>query len=203
MKSKKIRKLDENETKLWHEVKKTVSPLVPPTRKSTESLKDSIGQPDAGSGRDGILADDKGHLLPITKPQAGKTTAPSYSPPISTRSLASGLPSRLDDHTARKLSKGRLDIDDRIDLHGMTQNEAHARLHQFLFSCQGRGSRIVLVITGKGRHNDGVLKTLVPNWLREPQMAVFVSGFRESAISHGGSGALYVRIRRLDRKQGK
>ena len=81
-------------------------------------------------------------------------------------------------------------------------------LRQFLFNAQGSGAKLVLIITGKGgRSQDlaswhsetGVLRRSVPQWLRAPEMRGVVIGFEEAAHHHGGAGALYVRIRRLDR----
>jgi DNA-nicking Smr family endonuclease len=103
-----------------------------------------------------------------------------------------------------RLARGGVAIDARIDLHGMTQQAAHGRLVRYLREAQARGHRIVLVITGKGRplgdNGDGevrgVLRRAVPMWLSAAEMRPFVVGFGEAAPPHGGSGALYVRIRR-------
>ena len=103
------------------------------------------------------------------------------------------------------MARGTLAIDGRIDLHGMTQMAAHDRLHRFLRDAQAGGARIVLVITGKGRPGSedgapgeerGVLRRRVPQWLAEPAVRGIVLGFEEAHRSHGGGGALYVRIRK-------
>jgi DNA-nicking Smr family endonuclease len=104
-----------------------------------------------------------------------------------------------------RVEHGRLAIDGRIDLHGLTQAAAHQRLGRFLAEAQAGGARIVLVITGKGKptgdlplHEEprGVLRRVVPQWLAAPEMRRLVIGFEESGRGHGGEGALYVRIRR-------
>ncbi len=105
-------------------------------------------------------------------------------------------PNALDDRAFRDLRKGRLAIDGRIDLHGMTQDEAQMALDNFLVSARASGRRHVLVITGKGRANDGVLKRAVPIWLAMPPLSLHVNGLREAPVEHGGSGALYVRLKR-------
>lgn len=98
----------------------------------------------------------------------------------------------------RKLARGRLPIDGRIDLHGLTQSEAHNLLFDFVARAHERGLRHVLVITGKGssRGSQGVLKRLVPEWLAKPEFRFLISGYEDAARSHGGEGALYIRLRR-------
>jgi len=100
-----------------------------------------------------------------------------------------------------KLSRGRKDIDARLDLHGMTQIKAHRVLLNFLHHAQDDGMSFVLVITGKGRavgpeSERGVLRRQVPQWLGLPEFRSLVIGFEEAHIGHGGEGALYVRVRR-------
>jgi DNA-nicking Smr family endonuclease len=100
-----------------------------------------------------------------------------------------------------QLSRGRKDIDARIDLHGMTQTRAHRALLRFLQESSGDGLTFVLVITGKGRTTGpeserGVLRRQVPEWLSLPEFRTLVAGFDEAHIGHGGQGALYVRLRR-------
>jgi DNA-nicking Smr family endonuclease len=97
-----------------------------------------------------------------------------------------------------KIAKGRVSIGGRVDLHGMTQSEAHNLLLAFLRTAHDRGLRYVLVITGKGSSSggDGVLKRSVPDWLATGPFRLLVSGYDEAARHHGGGGALYVRMRR-------
>jgi DNA-nicking Smr family endonuclease len=97
-----------------------------------------------------------------------------------------------------KLSRGRSEIEARLDLHGMTQMRAHRALTGFLHRAHHDGLTFVLVITGKGRSGgeSGVLRRQVPEWLSLPEFRAFVVGFEEAGIGHGGEGALYVRIRR-------
>jgi DNA-nicking Smr family endonuclease len=100
-----------------------------------------------------------------------------------------------------RLSRGKQDIEARIDLHGMTQARAHRALHNFLLRASDNGLRFVLVITGKGRTTSldssrGVLRQQVPEWLGLPEFRTLVVGFEQAHIGHGGEGALYVRMRR-------
>jgi DNA-nicking Smr family endonuclease len=101
----------------------------------------------------------------------------------------------------QRLARGRADIDARIDLHGMTQAQAHAALLRFLHRAQAEGARFVLVITGKGAPaaapgERGVLRRQVPLWLGLPEFRGCVLGFDGAHVGHGGDGALYVRLRR-------
>ena len=97
-----------------------------------------------------------------------------------------------------QLSRGRKDIDARIDLHGMFQSEAHAVLLDFLLRAHERGLRHVLVITGKGRSigSDGALKRAVPMWFSKPEYRHLISSYEDASANHGGDGALYVRLAR-------
>ena len=126
------------------------------------------------------------------------------APPPKTATKAPALAS-IDRRTKQRLSRGTTEIDARLDLHGMTQAAARTRLELFLRSAQARGHGLVLVITGKGRparrdsydeEERGVLRRQVPQWLSLPDLRPFVVGFTEASIGHGGTGALYVRVRK-------
>ncbi|MBR2690968.1 MAG: Smr/MutS family protein [Aquamicrobium sp.] len=114
------------------------------------------------------------------------------------RPKAQSVRHSLDEPTLDKLSKGRLPIEGRVDLHGMTQEEAYSLLFSFLHRAHANGVRYVLVITGKGSSSggDGVLKRSVPAWLSTPAFRMLVSSHDHAARHHGGGGALYVRLRR-------
>lgn len=106
----------------------------------------------------------------------------------------------LDRRTRQRVARGQAQIDARIDLHGLTQAEAHAALSRFLHAAGARGARLVLVITGKGARSGGgergVLRRQVPQWLALPEFRPLVIGFEDAHVAHGGEGALYVRLRR-------
>ena len=114
----------------------------------------------------------------------------------------------LERKVRQRLSRGQISADAAIDLHGFRQAEAHSALRHFLHRSQRDGARIVLVVTGKGRRRDddmgagdvGVLKRSVPLWLAEPALRAIVVGFEDAGRAHGGAGALYVRLRRPDRR---
>jgi DNA-nicking Smr family endonuclease len=103
----------------------------------------------------------------------------------------------------QRVARGRVEIDARIDLHGMTQERAHGALLHFLRRAQMDAAKVVLVITGKGGRGSpaggsgrGVLRGVVPQWLALPDFRTCVVGFEPAHITHGGDGALYVQIRR-------
>jgi DNA-nicking Smr family endonuclease len=116
----------------------------------------------------------------------------------STAQAAHPAPRNLDLPTRKKLVKGRLPIEGTVDLHGLTQSEAHALLLSFLHRAYADGRRYVLVITGKGEsfRSDGVLRRAVPAWFATPPFRALVSGQEAAGRRPGGVGAIYVRLRR-------
>jgi DNA-nicking Smr family endonuclease len=126
------------------------------------------------------------------------------SAPVVTEAKAAPL-TRLDRRFKQRLARGVIAIDDRIDLHGLTQAEAFARLTAFVRRARRAGARTVLVITGKGAAGAvdaeprGVLRRQVPLWLSAAGLREAVIAFAPAAPEHGGTGALYVRLRRGER----
>lgn len=104
----------------------------------------------------------------------------------------------IDHRTYTNIRRGRLEVDAKLDLHGMRQAEAQRALIGFLRRAQSEGARVVIIVTGKGltREDGGVLRRVVPMWLQAANLRDLVIGFGEAARHHGGDGALYVRIRR-------
>lgn len=114
-------------------------------------------------------------------------------------------PVRMDKKTHAKLSRGKLKPEGRIDLHGMTLDIAKPRLTEFLLNSHSQGRRLVLVITGKGRHSDeegpipvryGILRNAVPQWFTMHPLASVVLQATTAHARHGGHGAYYVYLRR-------
>ncbi len=119
----------------------------------------------------------------------------------------------LDGSTAEKLKRGKIVPEATLDLHGLTQAQAHTRLNAFVRSSAESGRRCVLVVTGKGapksnsataehgfvmpaRTKSGVLRLMVPRWLDEGDARNVVAGTQAAHQRHGGDGALYVYLRR-------
>ena len=156
-------------------------------------------------------------IAPLRDRRERGVEAPAAAEPVRTRAKIKPQPMRatpvpasagppplapLGRRFKQDVARGRRAIDGRLDLHGMTQAQAHGALLSFLRSAQARGGRTVLLITGKGAPGDdfaserGVLRRQVPLWLRLPEFRHYVVGFEAAHIGHGGEGALYVSLRR-------
>ena len=135
--------------------------------------------------------------------RAGKPFLPAYQAPMPG---TPGAERTVDPAIHKKVRRGRIEIDGKIDLHGMTQSEARETLRRYIGARAARGDRTILVITGKGVKTDndyiaamterGILRTMLPIWLSEPGLSHLVSGWSMAARGHGGEGAWYVRLRR-------
>jgi DNA-nicking Smr family endonuclease len=101
-----------------------------------------------------------------------------------------------DRKTERRLREGDVALDARLDLHGMTQSQAHAALAGFMKAQAAAGARNLLIITGKGRNNEGVLRTQLTHWLDALPEAALIRDTRQAAARHGGDGAFYVMLKR-------
>jgi DNA-nicking Smr family endonuclease len=124
-------------------------------------------------------------------------------PGLSTRIAAQ--PVQMDAKAFGRMKRGRLVPEGRIDLHGMTLDQAHPALTGFILRAKMHDKRLVLVITGKGKQSNdqgpipqrrGVLKHQVPQWLAMPPLGQAVLQVVEAHVSHGGTGAYYVYLRR-------
>jgi DNA-nicking Smr family endonuclease len=181
------RSLSEEERALWENVARQVKPL----RKKSRSAKPPAVAKDAETPVASKSAALSQPQAPAKVKPAPKPGVPSAAPPLAP----------LGRRTRSQLSRGRKEIDARLDLHGMTQTRAHRALAGFLQRAHRDGLTFVLVITGKGRtvgaeSERGVLRRQVPLWLGLPEFRALVVGFEEAQVGHGGEGALYVRIRR-------
>jgi DNA-nicking Smr family endonuclease len=132
------------------------------------------------------------------KPKPARPPVASEPPAAVPKKPAGHHHQPLERPVKKKLAKGRLQLEARIDLHGLSQAEAHALLLGFVLSAHSRGLRHVLVITGKGSSmgSDGALKRAVPMWFSKPDFRHLISSYETSAQNHGGEGALYVRLAR-------
>ncbi|MEM1364297.1 MAG: Smr/MutS family protein [Pseudomonadota bacterium] len=159
--------------------------------------------PTAGSISEKVPGSGAGKA-PFVKAEPKAPFLPSWQPPAQKATKMAKTQEPIDRKTKRKLSKGTLGVDARIDLHGMTQDEAHNALIGFIGMSYNRGHRMVLVITGKGlsKQGQGILRRAVPRWLVTPPLAHWVNGHDVAASQHGGDGALYVRLRRPPAKTG-
>ncbi|MEZ5873835.1 MAG: Smr/MutS family protein [Hyphomicrobiales bacterium] len=185
------RESDEDEA-LWERVAKTAAPLK--ARKKNRIAR----------------AAPPPKPVPKAKAKSSKSEqAPAGPAPVKAqaRSRPALQSGGLDRQTARKLSRGHLAVEARIDLHGMRQRDAHAALRKFLSWAVAKDYRHVLVITGKGARVEetksfyetetrGVLRQAVPHWLSHGDLAPLIVSFAEAPRRLGGEGALYVRLRK-------
>lgn len=134
----------------------------------------------------------------------GKPTA-SHDIQPDIRDRVAHAPLSMDKKTFGKLKRGKIVPEGKLDLHGMTLDRAHPALTRFILSAQASGKRLVLVVTGKGKHRDdggpiptrlGVLRHNVPQWLAQPPLAQAVLQITEAHLKHGGGGAYYVYLKR-------
>jgi len=134
---------------------------------------------------------------PVTEPKpASRAVSPVVLPKSALPDLSHGASPGVDRRTAERLHRGQMEIDGRIDLHGMTQAEAHDALAAFMDKAEARGWRCVLLITGKGTRGQGVLRASVPRWLNLPPHRARILSFGAARPKDGGDGALYVLLRR-------
>lgn len=174
--------LTEAELALWRQVARTVKPLPgrAPVEPESETVREKPAPPPKSAPSAAVLA-------------TGRPTAKPAPPPL--------VP--LERRMRTQLRRGQQGVEAVIDLHGLRQEEAHAALRGFLRLQQQRGAKLVLVVTGKGVAGDvpygeerGILRRNVPHWLRLPDLRPLVLGFDEAEQRHGGTGALYIRLRR-------
>jgi DNA-nicking Smr family endonuclease len=186
----KRRTLTREEKALWAHVQRGVAPF--PGR-----VIDDIGVETPGAAP-----------APVVQTKAPKTAG---KPPAPVASKRAGPPpppplAPFDRRTLRRIRRGGQEIGGALDLHGLTQAAAHHALVGFLRRKQAEGAGLVIVVTGKGGGGGGgydqpdmergVLRRVVPHWLRLADLGAVVLGFETAAQHHGGEGALYVRLRR-------
>lgn len=184
------RTLRPEERALWKKVAQSATPLSEAKARAFEDPEPPA--PPAPVGTAPEKPARRKHSL-VHKPQAPAI----HHPPVP-----------HDRSTEKRVRRGRLEIDARIDLHGLTQEAALSSLRHFLGMAHASGFRTVLVITGKGfkarereaepwdyPEEPGVLRRKLPEWLGLPEFRQYVSGLAPAHARHGGSGAFYVTLR--------
>jgi DNA-nicking Smr family endonuclease len=170
-----MRRLPSEDAGLWRRAMRDVAPLP--------------GRPQRDHGRPNHIAGE----TPALQADRSTTAPPRPSEPeLPPLDRLAGI----DRATAERLRRGRRPVEASLDLHGMTQAEAHRALAAFIAGSRTAGRRCVLVITGHGRLGGGVLKAAVPRWLDEPDLRRAVLAIAPARPQHGGHGALYVLLRR-------
>jgi DNA-nicking Smr family endonuclease len=133
--------------------------------------------------------------VPATPPPM-PTTPPPRQRQRPTQRLDPHGPVDIDRSSWRRLRRGQYPVEARLDLHGMTQVQAHDALRGFLGFSRAQGRRCVLVITGRGALTGGTLRAMTPRWLDEPPTRESVLAYATAQRHHGGEGAIYVLLRR-------
>lgn len=182
---------------LWEDVARTIKPLTKAKAKKKAPPKLEPPPP-------AVKAKSKS-AEPV-KPIARPTVTRQGPPPIT----------GLDRRQERRMTRGQVEIEARIDLHGTGIERSHDRLLSFLVDSRAQGLRLVLVITGKGaspfaRHTlhgsdhyhaperQGRLRRLAPEWFHEPRFRQHIAGFQPAHPRHGGGGAFYVKLRKREK----
>jgi len=197
----RTRALSEADRALWRHVAKSVEPL---RRRPVETVQEPPKR----------LGPPRAEPMPADPPAA--PARPPAHPPLSLDRLANWTPrpkapprpsepppelsshAGVDRRTSARLRRGQLPIDAKLDLHGMTQEQARNALFSFVGSGVQNGWRCVLVVTGKGLRGpeSGVLRRAVPRWLNDSQLRTSVVATAAARPQHGGEGALYLLLRR-------
>lgn len=199
------RRLTDDEQDLWRRVARTARRMLGHAGLPEPPPKPVAPPPTA----------QRAATLPPTVPRAALTATPPKPAPSRIRvdlvppigAQLAQQPVKMDRKAHTRMMRGKIEPESRIDLHGMTVAQAHQALSGFIINAHRRDLRLVLVITGKGRTpgadhaapmpvRAGVLKHEVPHWLRSAPLAPLVLELREAHLSHGGTGAYYVYLRR-------
>jgi len=165
-------RLKPEDSELWRRVVRGVKPL-PGRNPPLAAAKQDRGRPDGVAGETPALR-----------------TTPTRVEPLDRRA-------DIDRATLQRLERGHYPIADRLDLHGMTQEEAHRALSAAIAGARAAGRRCLLVVTGHGRMSGGILRHAVPRWLDEPRLRQHILAIALARPQHGGHGALYLLLRRL------
>ena len=200
--TKDKKKISSNDLKLWYQIVDKVEPI---KKRDNPDIKDQEQSSiDAGSIISGDVNQKKIIKTKISKDKAAIKLAPSKVPMRKDELLKfTGIHRRLE----QKMSRGQIDIDSTLDLHGMTQEEAKHATINFIKVANKNNLKIILIITGKGISNEntntrnknrferGVLNKNLPAWLQMPEIRDYVNGYRYANQKHGGEGAYYILLK--------
>ena len=187
------RRVRPEELELWQQVARTARRLTPDRPDKPALFSESLKTPPA-----------KPPVAPLIGAfEIGQKAR--YAAPAQDVLPGVAAPGAMDKKVFQRLRRGKLLPEAKIDLHGMTLDQAHPALTGFILRCHGAGMRLVLVVTGKGKDRDtggpipvrpGILRHAVPQWLRLPPLGPLVLQVSEAHLKHGGGGAYYVYLRR-------
>ena len=179
---------------LWQRVTSQVTPLKSTTQSSSlANLGADVTERENKGLKNNLRTQERMVSDNVPLLFAGTASKKETLKQLSPIDLRHGEKAGIDGSTQRRLFRGEVLIDARLDLHGMTAVRAHKQLIQFIESASNDGCRCILVITGKG---SGVLNGNVPNWLKQSPLSLHVLALAEARPKDGGSGAFYVLLRR-------
>ncbi len=165
---------------LWAHVTRDIQPLSGARRRPPDQPSPVAGD------RPGVHDRAAQSRTAADPPHASKHAAPAPEAPGR----------EVDKRTSERVRRGQMEIQARLDLHGLGRVAAQTALRAFILRCHDRKKRHVLVITGKGKRGSGVLRENVPLWLEEPPLRDLVLQVSPARPQDGGDGALYVLLRR-------
>lgn len=192
--SRKPRGLRQDERELWQRVAEQSVPMHPerahPIKQAVERLNKPVPSP---------------HVQNFSIGQKARKTVSQHdlAPHITDHLMNSHV--QMDRKAYGKMKRGKLNVEAKIDLHGMTLAQAHPALNGFIQRTHAQGKRLVLVVTGKGKagtgtgpipERRGVLRHQIPLWLLSPPLGALVIQVTPAHLKHGGEGAYYVYLRR-------
>lgn len=183
--------LKAEDVRLWSLVTATVRPreaACPSAKPAPEVETVTV----AGMAKPMVAA--KPQAMPLTPFRIGDAVKPP--PGFRLSPAATFAPDPIEPKRKRRISRERDPIEARLDLHGLNSIAAEARLKGFVQQAYANDYRAVLVITGKGLAENGILKRNAPEWLADPALAHIVAGISQAHARHGGTGALYVALKR-------
>lgn len=177
--------ITEDDARLWTHVTRGAKPI------GDAPIPEIAADPPEPESPDAPAFDPPGPRLPPPKPVVKRG-------PRRQSELTHGGTAGIDKRTAERFKKGEMEIEARIDLHGLTREAAYNTLLGFMRGCAARRLRVVLVVTGKGRRSEGeaILRNEVPRWLNEAELRPLILSFSYAQPRHGGEGALYVFLKR-------
>ena len=189
------RKLTQDEMDLWQRIAEQTEKMHPDRR-----IAPSLARPKPEPTKRAPIP-----VQPFTLGQSAKGQAAQNALLPSIEDRVNAAPLQMDRKRFTRMKRGKECPEAKLDLHGMTVDRAHPALTRFILSAQSSGKRLVLVVTGKGKHRDdgdpipkplGILRHQVPQWLALPPLSQAVLQVSSAHIAHGGSGAYYVYLRK-------
>jgi len=180
--------LDDDDLSLWKRVAASVTPMLRRRAASVEAPPPSLAKaPDGPAKKTGAMK---------TSPPAAAPSMPLVSSPLQPANLDDTGFGGISRSSARSIKTGRAGFTARIDLHGLSRDQAQLRLTGFLTEKAHAGHRHVLVITGKGVRGGGVIRRQFPEWISSPPLNELVIAYCQAQPKDGGDGAWYVNLRR-------